>query len=95
MESTTTPSTRFRIGLITRDADGKSNTTFVDAADLAELRKSLAGLGAKRAALYYRDRVGNGHIEGATFPVEQLDPARFEWVAEPPPATIRQLYYEL
>ena len=70
-----------RIGLITSKTTGRTTTTFVEAADAAELAAELTKIGAQRAALYWRDRIGDGHLEGELFPVASLTAAHFEWVS--------------
>ena len=52
-----------RIGLVTTKAMGRSTTTFVEVADVKELGAELAKIGAKRVALFWRDRIGDGHGE--------------------------------
>ena len=92
-----------RIGLITSKSPSakpasaksasKTATTFVEAANTAELAAELTKLGAKRVGLYWRDRVGDGHLEGETFPVEKLADTHFEWVTVSAPV-VRALYYD-
>ena len=95
---------KHRIGLITSKSAAakparsksasKTTTTFVEAATTKELAAELTKLGATRAGLYWRDRVGDGHLEGETFPVAKLADTHFEWVTTAAPAVVRALYYD-
>jgi hypothetical protein len=83
-----------RIGLITSKSLAKTATTFVEVANAKELVKELTNLGAKRAALYWRDRIGDGHLEGKPFPVDEIEDSHFQWVIGATAPTIRAVYYD-
>ena len=73
-----------RIGLVIPQPLGRSKTTFVDVADAKELAAELAKVGAKRSALFWRDRLGDGHTEGEPFAVAEVSDKHFAWAAEHP-----------
>jgi hypothetical protein len=81
-----------RIGLVTTKAMGRSTTTFVEVADVKELGAELAKIGAKRVALFWRDRIGDGHVEGEPFAVADLSDKHFTWVATHPKDGMRGLF---
>ena len=80
-----------RIGLVLPQPLGRSKTTFVEVADTKELAAELAKAGAKRAALFWRDRLGDGHTEGEPFATADLSDKHFTWVATPPKEGMRAL----
>ena len=92
-----------RIGLITAQSPAakparsksasKTTTTFVEVASTAELAAELAKVGAQKVALYWRDRVGDGHLEGETFPLAKLADTHFAWVTAKS-ADVRAIYYD-
>jgi hypothetical protein len=73
-----------RIGLVLPQPLGRSKTTFVEVADAKELGAELAKAGAKRAALFWRDRTGDGHTEGEPFAVADVNDKHFAWAAAQP-----------
>jgi hypothetical protein len=73
-----------RIGLVLPQALGRSKTTYVEVADTKELAAELTKAGAKRAALFWRDRTGDGHTEGEPFPVAELNDKHFAWATAQP-----------
>jgi hypothetical protein len=83
-----------RIGLVLPQPLGRSKTTFVEVADVKELGAELAKLGANRAALFWRDRTGDGHIEGEPFAVAELNDKHFAWAAAQPKDGMRALVCE-
>ncbi|MBI5768636.1 MAG: hypothetical protein HZA93_12630 [Verrucomicrobia bacterium] len=80
-----------RIGLVIPQALGRSKTTFVEVADAKELGAELTKVGAKRAALFWRDRMGDGHTEGEPFAVSELAEQHFKWAAEQPKDGMRAI----
>lgn len=80
-----------RIGLVLPQPLGRSKTTFVEVADVKELAAELTKVGAKRAALFWRDRLGDGHTEGEPFAVTDLKDTHFAWVAAQPKDGMRAL----
>ncbi|MEY2880700.1 MAG: hypothetical protein RLZZ15_3080 [Verrucomicrobiota bacterium] len=72
-----------RIGIVTPQPAGRSKTSFVEAADAKDLVSELNRLGAKQVALFWRDRIGDGHTEGAPFAIKDLTEQHFAWVATP------------
>ncbi len=86
---------KHRIALVTSKSGAKhSTTTHVDVADLNELSAALAHLNAKRLACYWRDRIGDGHTEGAPFAVSELKPVHFQWLLQAPKDAPRALFYD-
>lgn len=83
-----------RVGLLTTQSFGRSLTHYVEVADLAELKAELAKLGARRVALHWRDRIGDGHTEGEIMPVDALTPAHLEWVLGAPKDNVRTIAYD-
>ena len=73
-----------RIALVFPQLHGRSKTTFVEVADVKELSSELAKAGAKRASLFWRDRIGDGHTDGEPFAVAALDDKHFDWAAMQP-----------
>jgi hypothetical protein len=72
-----------RIGLVLPQPLGRSKTTYVEVADAKELAMELVKLGAKRAALFWRDRSGDGHVDGEPFAVGEVSDKHFTWAAAP------------
>lgn len=85
---------KHRILLVTNKSTTRSVTKGVDVADLNELSATLAKVGAVRVACYWRDRIGDGHTEGAPFPVADLNPKHFDWLITGPKDAARALFYE-
>ena len=83
-----------RIGLVTTKPLGRSTTKFIEVTDLKELSAELTKAGAKRVALFWRDRIGDGHVEGEPFPVAKLDETHFTWVTTQPKDATRALFYD-
>jgi len=79
---------------MTTKPHGRSTTTFVEIATLAELKSELAKLGAKRVAQHWRDRFGDGHTEGSVFALDELTNAHIEWVTTPPKGNTRSFFYD-
>ncbi len=50
--------------------------------NVEQLREELQKLGAKRFALYWRDALGDGHVEGSFRQLDELSVADFEWVTD-------------
>ena len=80
-----------RIGLVLPQPLGRSKTTFVEVADAKALAAELTKVGAKRAALFWRDRTGDGHTEGEPFAVSAVSEKHFKWAAEQPKDGMRAL----
>ena len=84
-----------RIGLVSNQGKlGRSITRFVEVADAKELAGELAKAGAKQAVLYFRDRIGDGHTEGAPFAATELSDAHFKWAAEHPKDGMRGIFFD-
>jgi len=81
-----------RIGLVTTKAMGRSSTSFVEVEGLKELSAELTKIGAKRVALFWRDRIGDGHVEGEPFAVADLKDTHFTWVSTHPKDGMRGLF---
>ena len=73
---------------------GRSTTTFVEVATVAELKLELAKLGAKHVAQHWRDRFGDGHTEGGIFAPDELTDAHFAWVTSAPKDNTRSIFYD-
>lgn len=84
-----------RIALVSSKGFGRSTTTHVEVADLAELSAALQKTGAQRAILYWRDRFGDGHTEGQAFPIAALSDSHLKWLTEIPKDGMRGLFYDL
>jgi hypothetical protein len=67
---------------------------YTEIKDAADLKAKLAGMGAKRIALAWTDRLGDGHREGKIMDVDALTDVHVEWLCKPEPATMRSLYYD-
>ena len=80
-----------RIGLVIPQPLGRSKTTYVEVADAKELAAALTKAGAKRAALFWRDRMGDGHTEGEPFAVAEVTAKHFAWASEVPKDGMRGL----
>lgn len=85
---------KHRILLVTNKSAARSTTKGIDVADLGELSAALAKAGATRVACYWRDRIGDGHTEGAPFPVTGLEAKHFDWLLNGPKDAARALFYE-
>jgi hypothetical protein len=72
-----------RIGLVIPQHLGRSKTTYMDVADVDELTAELVKIGAKRAALFWRDRAGDGHVDGEPFAVGEITKMHLIWAASP------------
>ena len=83
-----------RIGLVSNQSHGRSQTKFVEVADANELTAELTKAGAKQAVLYWRDRIGDGHTEGPPFAVDTLTDKQFAWAAEVPKDGMRGLFFD-
>jgi hypothetical protein len=83
-----------RIGLLATQPQGRSKTTFVEIDTVAELQAELAKLGAKQLALHWRDRYGDGHTEGAVFPLASLADSHIAWVTSAPTGNTRSIFYD-
>jgi len=83
-----------RVGLLTTQSFGRSLTHYVDVADVAELKSELAKLGARRVALHWRDRIGDGHTEGEIMPLDALTAAHLDWIANAPKDNLRTIAYD-
>ena len=84
-----------RIGLVSNQGRlGRSVTQFVEVADVKELGAELTKVGAKQAVLYWRDRIGDGHTEGAPFAVADLNDTHFKWAAEHPKDGMRGVFFD-
>ena len=84
-----------RIGLVTTRPMGRSLTKFVEVADTKELATALTAIGATRAVLYWRDRIGDGHVEGEPFAIADLTDKHFAWAADHPKDGMRGLFCDL
>lgn len=84
-----------RIGLVTARLMGRSVTKFVEVADTAELAAALTKIGAKQAVLYWRDRIGDGHVEGKPFTIDKLTDKHFAWAADQTKDGMRGLFCEV
>jgi hypothetical protein len=84
-----------RIGLVIPQPLGRSKTTYVEVADVEELTAALIKIGAKRAALFWRDRAGDGHVDGEPFPVADITKWHFIWAAVPTKDGMRGLVCEM
>jgi hypothetical protein len=73
-----------RIGLVIPQHLARSKTTYVDVSDVDELAAELVKIGAKRVALFWRDRTGDGHVDGEPFAVSEVTKWHFIWAATPP-----------
>ena len=73
-----------RIALVFPQQLGRSKTTFVEVADVKELSAELTKTGAKRTALFWRDRFGDGHTDGEPFAVAELNDKHLAWAAAQP-----------
>lgn len=83
-----------RIGLVSSKSFGRSTTTYVEVADVAELVAALNKIEAKRAILYWRDRFGDGHTEGKEFTIAELNDTHFQWLITTPKDGMRGLYFD-
>jgi hypothetical protein len=83
-----------RIGLVSNPTLGRSVTKFVEVADAKELAAALTAAGAKRAVLFWRDRIGEGRTEGQPFAVAELSDAHFAWAAAPTKDGMRGLFFD-
>ena len=84
-----------RIGLVSNQGRlGRSVTKFVEVADVKELVAELTSAGAKQAVLYWRDRIGDGHTEGAPFAAADVTEAQFKWAAEHPKDGMRGVFFD-
>ncbi|HVU25470.1 MAG TPA: hypothetical protein VHE13_15185 [Opitutus sp.] len=83
-----------RIGLLTTQSFGRSLTHYVEVASVAELKAELEKLGARRIALHWRDRIGDGHTEGDIMPLESLTQAHLDWVTTAPKDNLRTIAYD-
>lgn len=84
-----------RIGLVTARLMGRSVTKFVEVANVEELGAAITKLGATRVVLYWRDRIGDGHVEGKPFAVSELTDKHFAWAADQPKDGMRGLFCEV
>ena len=87
-------SMKTRIGLVTARLMGRSVTKFVEVTDTAELAAAITKLGATRVVLYWRDRIGDGHVEGKPFTVSALTDKHFAWAADQTKDGMRGLFCE-
>jgi len=92
---------KIRIGLftpkktLTKKKGESTVATYVEVADLAELSAQLTKHGAKKAGLFWRDRLGEGHLEGKMFPASDLKAEHFTWLgAKAEASQTRGLFYE-
>jgi hypothetical protein len=77
-----------RIGLFTpanppvpgKKKGDSTTATYVEIETLAELSAALTKLNAKQVSLFWRDNIGAGHFEGATFAVSTLSADHLKWV---------------
>ena len=60
-----------------------------------ELAAALTKLGAKQAVLYWRDRIGDGHVEGKPFTIDKLTDRHFAWAADQTKDGMRGLFCEV
>ncbi len=83
-----------RIGLVSNQALGRSVTKFVEVAGVKDLSAALTKAGAKRAVLYWRDRIGDGHTEGEPFAAGDLNDTHFTWLTAPTKDGVRGLFFD-
>lgn len=84
---------KHRIGLVSSKEFGRSTTKYVEVTGVPELVAALQQAGAERAILYWRDRFGDGHTEGAEFPVAALKESHLQWLIETPKDGMRGLFH--
>lgn len=88
------------IGLFTPVARKKkggptTTTVYVDVETAADLVKKLVELGAKRAGLLSRDRLGTTRLEGTMMPVTELKAEHLDWaMAKPAEFETRGIFYD-
>jgi len=85
---------KHRIGLVSTKGFGRSITTYVEVADVAELTQELLKNDAKRAILYFRDRFGDGQTEGTEFLISALNDTHLQWLLVPQKDCMRGLFYD-
>jgi hypothetical protein len=73
---------RRRISLETATSPTSWSSKPVDVENVEQLREELQKLGAKRFALYWRDALGDGHVEGSFRQLDELSVGDFEWVTD-------------
>ncbi len=83
-----------RIGLVSNPTLGRSVTKFVEVADAKELAAALTKAGAKRAVLFWRDRIGDGHTDGQPFAIGELSETQFVWAAAPTKDGMRGIFFD-
>ena len=84
-----------RIGLVSNQGRlGRSVTKFVEVDGAADLVAELTKAGAKQAVLYFRDRIGDGHTEGAPFAVSELNATHFTWASAHPKDGMRGIFFD-
>ena len=83
-----------RIGLVSNQTLGRSVTKFVEVANAKELAAELTKAGAKRAVLYWRDRIGDGHTEGQPFALADLSDTHFAWAAAASKDGMRGIFFD-
>lgn len=84
---------KHRIGLVSSKGFGRSTTKYVEVAGAQELIAEVQKAGGERAILYWRDRFGDGHTEGAEFPVASLNESHLQWLIETPKDGMRGLFH--
>ena len=84
-----------RIGLVSNQGRlGRSVTKYVEVADAKELAAELTKAGAKQAVLYWRDRIGDGHVEGQPFAAADLGDKHFAWASEVGKDGMRGIFFD-
>lgn len=86
---------KHRILLVTKKPGARrSSTRGLDISNLATLSVALRRVGATRVVRYWRDRIGDSHVEGTPFAVEALSEKDLAWLIAAPKDNARALYYE-
>ena len=83
-----------RITLTTSSSPTGYAVKWVDVNDVEGLRRELERVGAKRWALYWRDALDDGHVEGKFKLLDELEPTHFEWLLEKHVDVNRQVLYD-
>jgi hypothetical protein len=83
-----------RVSLTTLMGVTSSKSTSVEVNSSDDLRRALESLGARRFARYWRDLLGDGHVEGNFQPIESFGEDDYKWVTTEDPNQRRQISYE-
>lgn len=82
-----------RVSLTTFHPTGRAVSP-VEVEDVDGLRRELERLGAKRWALYWRDALDDGHVEGVFKMLDDLRQADFDWLLEKRTDEQRQIAFD-